>query len=153
MTVRRHTTAGADRVWEVLNDGWSFAAWVVGSARIRSVDPQWPSVGACFDHSVGLWPFLLDDHTCVLACEPRRGLTLQARAAPFGAAMVTLRLHDDVDGGGCVIEMSEVAASRPLRWLPNAVQEAIAWPRNRECTRRLALLAERAAGSSAKSTS
>jgi hypothetical protein len=45
--------------------------------------------------------------------------------------------------GGCRIEMSEVPASAPLSWLPDSVGLASAFPRNRECTWRLAALAER----------
>ena len=36
--------------------GWSFATWVVGACRIRSVDPGWPSAGTGIEHSVGAWP-------------------------------------------------------------------------------------------------
>ena len=38
--------------------------------------------------------------------------------------------------------MTEVAASRPLRWVPDSVQLLGVAPRNRECTWRLAMIAE-----------
>lgn len=38
--------------------------------------------------------------------------------------------------------MSEVAASRPLSWVPDSVQLLGVAPRNRECTWRLAMIAE-----------
>jgi hypothetical protein len=49
----------------------------------------------------------------------------------------------DTDGDGCRIETAEVPVTRPLKWLPHQVTLAAALPRNRECTRRLAALAER----------
>jgi hypothetical protein len=63
------------------------------------------------------------------------------RAGPFGAARITLRLNAVAEG--CRIEMSEVPVSRPWKWLPHWAALAAAWPRNRECTWRLAALAER----------
>jgi hypothetical protein len=64
-----------------------------------------------------------------------------AKGRPFGAARITLRLNAVAEG--CRIEMSEVPVSRPLKWLPRWAALAAAWPRNRECTSRLAALAER----------
>jgi hypothetical protein len=36
--VERSTSAGPGEVWSVLSDGWLYASWVVGAARIRAVD-------------------------------------------------------------------------------------------------------------------
>jgi hypothetical protein len=49
----------------------------------------------------------------------------------------------DIEGNGCRIEMAEVPVSAPLSWLPKRVALAAALPRNRECTWRLAAIAER----------
>jgi hypothetical protein len=49
----------------------------------------------------------------------------------------------DIEGGGCRIEMSEVPVGAPLGWVPERLALAAAAPRNRECTWRLAALAER----------
>jgi hypothetical protein len=38
--------------------------------------------------------------------------------------------------------MSELATSIPLRWVPDSVQLLGVAPRNRECTWRLAMIAE-----------
>ena len=38
--------------------------------------------------------------------------------------------------------MTELAISRPLRWVPDGVQLLEVAPRNRECTWRLAMIAE-----------
>ncbi len=46
-TISRRVDAPAEAVWSVLADGWSYANWVVGAARVRDVDPGWPAQGAC----------------------------------------------------------------------------------------------------------
>src|SRR5690606_19207370 len=67
--VRRTIPAGPDRVFAVLADGWMYAAWVVGAAHVRDVDPQWPAVGARIHHSLGPWPLMMHDVTKVLNVE------------------------------------------------------------------------------------
>lgn len=141
LVVTRDTTASRQQVWDVIADGWTYSQWVVGNTRMRAVDPSWPNPGSKIHHSLGVWPVVLDDETTVVACEPLREIVLAAKARPFGAARVTLRLHDIAEG--CRIEMSEVPISRPLKWLPQSATLAAAWPRNRECTWRLAAVAER----------
>ena len=101
------TRADCDRVWEVLADGWSFPGWVVGAARVRAVDADWPDPGTRIHHSVGLWPGLLHDSTEVVRSVPRSELVLHARAWPFGVAEILLRLTErdgradrHVDPGG-----------------------------------------------------
>jgi uncharacterized protein YndB with AHSA1/START domain len=92
-----------------------------------------------------VWDMMADRWTYsqwVVGNSPLRELVLLANGRPFGKARVTLRLFD-TDVGGCRIEMSEVPASAPLSWLPDSVGLASAFPRNRECTWRLAALAER----------
>jgi hypothetical protein len=128
-------------VWDQIADGWTYAQWVVGNSRMRAVDSTWPAPGSTIHHSVGIWPLLLDDETEVQQCDPQREIVLLAKGRPFGAARITLRLSDLPTG--CRIEMSEVPVSPPLKWLPTRAALAAAWPRNRECTRRLAALAER----------
>ena len=84
---------------------------------------------------------LLDDVTVVEHCEPLEELVLHAKGRPFGGARITLRLHEMA--GGCRIEMAEVPVGGPLNWIPRRLALAAAFPRNRECTWRLAALAER----------
>jgi len=144
LAVKRETTASRHRVWDVIADGWTYSQWVVGNSRMRAVSPDWPATGSTIHHSVGVWPLLLDDETEVLECVPREQLVLLAKGRPFGKARITLRLFD-VDGGGCRIEMTEVPVGVPMGWVPQRVALAAAIPRNRECTWRLAALAERRA--------
>lgn len=141
LTVRRDSTATRKQVWDQVADGWTYSQWVVGNSRMRAVDANWPAPGSTIHHSIGIWPAVLDDETVVEECEPETKLVLCAKGRPLGAARITLRLSD-VDTG-CRIEMSEIPISAPLRWLPDRAALALAWHRNRECTWRLAALAER----------
>lgn len=142
LTVKRDSTASRDRVWDVIADGWTYSQWVVGNSRMRAVDPNWPQVGSTIRHSIGVWPLLIDDVTIVEECRPSEKLVLLAKGRPFGKARVTVRLFD-IDGGGCRIEMAEVPVGAPMGWVPDRLSLAAAFPRNRECTWRLAALAER----------
>ena len=144
LTVRRDTPASRKDVWAAIADGWTYSQWVVGNSRMRAVDPNWPQVDSTIRHSVGVWPLLLDDVTVVEDCEPLHRLVLLAKGRPFGKARITLRLFD-IDGGGCRIEMAEVPVGAPMGWVPKRVALAAAFPRNRECTWRLAAIAERRA--------
>jgi hypothetical protein len=141
LTVERVTLASRRQVWDVIADGWTYTQWVVGNSRMRAVDPDWPQAGSTIHHSIGIWPVLLNDETVVQECIPLELLVLEAKGRPFGKARITLRLSD-VDHG-CRIEMSEVPVGAPLGWLPKRLGLATAFPRNRECTWRLAALAER----------
>ena len=142
LTVKRDTTASRQRVWDVLADGWTYSQWVVGNSRMRAVSRRWPEPGTTIHHSIGIWPVLLNDSTVVMDSEPGFELVLLANGRPLGKARITMRLFD-LDGGGCRIEMAEVPVSRPMSWVPDRVSLAAAFPRNRECTWRLAALAER----------
>lgn len=141
LTVKRDTTATRQQVWDVMADGWTYAQWVVGNSRMRAVDPDWPAVGSTIRHSVGVWPLLLDDLTVVEECVPQRRLVLIAKGRPFGKARITLELFDTPTG--CRIEMAEVPVGAPMGWVPERAALLAAMPRNRECTWRLAAIAER----------
>jgi uncharacterized protein YndB with AHSA1/START domain len=142
LTVERDISASREKVWAVIADGWTYSQWVVGNSRMRAVDPNWPEVGSTIRHSVGVWPLLLDDVTVVEECQPLQQLVLLAKGRPFGKARITLRLTD-IDSGGCRIEMAEVPVGAPMGWVPKRAALAAAFPRNRECTWRLAAIAER----------
>ena len=139
--VRTVVPTTVDKVFSVLEDGWSYAGWVVGAAHIREVDPGWPGVGTRIHHSVGAWPVAVKDVSTVLAVEPGRVLELEARLWPLGAARVRFELTEVADGTEIV--MSEEAVKGPPALLPEAVQAVFLKPRNRETLRRLADLAVR----------
>jgi len=141
-TVKQDIAAPPARVWAVIADGWTYSQWVVGNSRMRAVDRHWPEVGSTIWHSIGVWALLLNDITVVEDCQPLERLVLLAKGRPFGKARISLRLFE-TDDGGCRIEMVEVPVGAPMGWIPDRLALAAAIPRNRECTRRLAAIAER----------
>lgn len=143
VTVTRAARCTTDAVLRVLADGWSYSTWVVGTARIRAVDPTWPEPGTRILHSVGLWPALLDDETVVRAWDPERSIELQARGWPAGEARVLIEVTPVAVG--CLIRITEDADKGPGTLVPRPVRSAVIRPRNVETLRRLALIAERQA--------
>jgi hypothetical protein len=141
LTVTRETTASRQQVWNVIAEGWTYSQWVVGNTRMRAVAPNWPAPGSKIHHTLGIWPVVLNDESEVESCTPLEELVLLAKGRPFGGARITLRLSDTHNGSR--IEMAEVPVGGPLNWVPRRLALAAAWPRNRECLRRLASLAER----------
>jgi uncharacterized protein YndB with AHSA1/START domain len=134
--------APVDRVYGVLADGHSYADWVVGAKRIRSVDPSWPAIGSKFRHTVGAGPLTIHDESEVLDVEPRRRLKLRVRARPAGEAHVTLTLASD-GGNRTTVEMEEHAV-RGLAMLVgrNPIADRLLAGRNAEALRRLKNRAE-----------
>jgi len=143
--VSRFSPVSVNTVWGVLVDGFQYAAWVVGAARVRAVDDGWPAPGCRIHHSIGTWPLLIDDGTEVLSCDPGRELVLQARGWPIGEARVELKLapSDQAGMGGCQIVMREDVTHGPGRLIPPPARRRMIAPRNTESLRRLAYLAER----------
>lgn len=139
--VTRDVDASASAVWDVLADGWFYPMWVVGAARMRDVDPDWPSVGSRLHHSVGNWPLLLDDKTEVLEVDPPRRLRLKTHGWPAGAAEVIVEV-DDVGERHSRLHIREDAVEGPGALVPRPVRQLAIGPRNRETLRRLALLVE-----------
>jgi len=139
-TISREVAAPPAAVWSVLSDGWSYATWVVGTSRIRQVDPNWPEVGARVHHSFGLWPMLIEDFTRVEEVAPDRELVLTARGWPAGEARVHLSIRPD-GAERSVVTITEDAVSGPAKLLPARLRHLLITPRNRETLHRLAMLA------------
>ncbi|MCV7401060.1 SRPBCC family protein [Mycobacterium fragae] len=141
LTAMRDVRASCQQVWDVLANGWTYSQWVVGNSRTRAVDSNWPAPGSVIRHSIGVWPLVIDDQTEVEACDPPHELVLRAGLGRFGAARITMRLHEIPDG--CRVEMIEVPAEGPIRIVPHQLTLIAIHPRNRECILRLAALTER----------
>jgi uncharacterized protein YndB with AHSA1/START domain len=139
--VSQWVATSADRVFEVLADGWLYPLWVVGASHMRDVDPGWPAEGTRIHHSVGPWPLVVQDATRVIAVEPGRMLELDARVWPTGAARVRLTLTPE-DHNQTLVKMGEVFDRGPAARLPAPAQAALMRPRNLESLRRLADIAE-----------
>ncbi|WET76926.1 SRPBCC family protein [Amycolatopsis sp. QT-25] len=138
--VSRVVDVPPDAVFAVLADGWSYAGWVVGSSHIRDVDEDWPALGSRIHHSVGPWPFHIQDVTIVKAVEPGVSLSLEARGWPLGAAAIGLTLLPHGEGK-TEVRMRESVLRGPAKVLPESVQALVAKPRNTEALARLADLA------------
>lgn len=136
---RRMRCAPQD-VFRVLQDGWLYPSWVVGATRMREVDDAWPRPDAELHHTVGSWPFVLDDTTRSVEWDPPHRMRLIARGWPFGEADVTIRVRSDVDG--CVVRIDEEPRSGPATLIPRFLTTPMLRVRNAETLRRLAYIAE-----------
>lgn len=137
----RHMECRPEDVFEVLGDGWSYATWVVGAARIRGVDPGWPVTGSRIHHSVGVWPLLISDTTVVEEVDAPQLLQLRVKAWPTGEGRVVIHCEPHPEGG-TTVTMDEWAVSGPAKLMPRPVQDVALHARNTEALRRLAYLAE-----------
>ncbi len=133
-------SAPVESVWEELADGWGYSAWVVGTIKIRAVDPGWPRAGSKLHHAVGAWPVMLEDETEVTTCEEHRHLVLQARGWPVGEAEVDVRVR--AKGSGSWVEMREEPVSGPGAWLNNPALDKVGEWRLREMLARFTQLVE-----------
>ncbi len=132
-------------VWKVIANGWLYSGWVVGASRIRAVDEQWPQPGSTLHHSVGSWPFLIDDSTRVTGMEAGRTLELLARGWPLGEAKVVITL-EDLGDPQCRVTIAEDAVRGPGKVVPKALRDPLIAGRNRETLKRLELMAAGGAG-------
>ncbi len=139
-TVELHADVSSAAIWDVLSDGWTYASWVVGTSRVRAVDPNWPETGARLHHSFGIWPLVINDLTEVLALDRGRWLRLKAQGWPTGEATVEITTSSDGETS-THLTISEDVTSGPARLVPKIVRQSFTVPRNRETLRRLTLLA------------
>ena len=143
-TTSRPVRATPEQVWSVLADGWLYPLFVVGAARMRDVDEDWPAVGARLHHSVGSWPLMLDDTTEVLEVEEGKRILLLARAWPAGHAHVEISLEPSAGSAGdqTVVTIVENATAGPGALIPKVLQDPQLHVRNIETLRRLAFVVE-----------
>lgn len=142
VVITRRVNAPPGVVWSVLADGWMYATWVVGASRVRLVDSDWPNPGSRLQHSFGIWPALINDHTEVLAVEPGRELRLKASGWPAGEAIIRIQVTPGSIPGSSTVSIVEDATSGPGKLIPRAARQLLIAPRNSETVHRLALIAE-----------
>ena len=140
--VKRTVQAPPDRVFAVLADGWTYSDWVVGTAHIRDVEPDWPKPGSTLHHKAGPWPLSLQDSSTVVACEPNRLMTMKVGLWPLGEGTVKFEL-EPVGANATRVTMHEDFHAGPLQWVRNKVNDLVLHRRNVESLRRLADIAER----------
>lgn len=139
-TTSRSIAATPEQVWSVLADGWLYALFVVGAARMRNVDETWPAFGSRLHHSVGVWPLMIDGTTEVLEVDEMARLLLLARGWPAGQAHVEISLRPA--GASTVVTIVEQATSGPGALIPKPVQDVQLHARNLETLQRLAFVVE-----------
>lgn len=127
-------------VFAILRDGYSYDQWVVGTKKIRDVEPNWPAVGSRLHHTFGAGPLTISDTSKVLAVDPDRMLEMEARAWPAGTARIVLSLEPA--GSGTRVTIEEHPLRGPGRRLHNPAFDLIIKVRNVETLRRLKRLAE-----------
>lgn len=136
-----HINTPPERVFEVLADYRSYGHWVVGSRRMRGMDPGFPAAGTRFHHQVGVGPLHLNDHTQVLEVDQPRKLILKAKARPFlGTAVVDLTLEPR--DGGTHVTMREDPGDAMTAFVFNPITHLLVRGRNTESLERLKELAE-----------
>lgn len=131
-------------VFQALSDAWLYPAWVVGAARMRDVEADWPAERSKLHHSVGIWPFLINGTTSMLEWDPPRRAVMQARGWPLGEARVTIEAQATRDG--CRVTIDEVAVRGAGAAVPRIFTDPVLRWRNNETLRRLSYLAENGAG-------
>jgi uncharacterized protein YndB with AHSA1/START domain len=127
-------------VYEVLADPRGYAYWVIGSMEVRGASPDWPRPGSRFDHTVGMGPLRIKDHTVVEEARPNRFLQIRAKARPLGKARVKLELEEE--GTGTRITMIEDPADPLTAFVFMPLTHLVTRARNLRSLDRLAELAE-----------
>jgi NAD(P)-dependent dehydrogenase (short-subunit alcohol dehydrogenase family) len=131
-------------VFDVLRDGRSYEDWVVGTRRIRAVDPDWPQAGSSIHYTVGYSPFRKDDQTLSIAYEPDRRLALEAQAWPAGSASIVITAEPA--DGGTLVTIDEAPNRGLAKTLHNPLLDLLIKMRNVETLRRLEAKARERAG-------
>jgi hypothetical protein len=122
-------------VWAVLEDGHSYADWVVGTRKIHEVDEHWPAVGSQIHYSIGIGPITFDDFTTVRRLEPKRELELEANAGWLGSARISFELRPWGENTLLIIDEHPLSGLG-ARW-HNTLVEVLLRVRNRHMLHRL----------------
>ena len=136
-----HIDTPPERVFEVLADWRSYGYWVVGSRKMRGMDPGFPAAGTRFHHQVGVGPLHLNDHTQVLEVKQPTKLILKAKARPFlGTAVVDITML--AQNGGTHVTLREDPGDALTAFVFQPITHLLVRGRNVESLKRLKELAE-----------
>lgn len=136
-----------EAVWDALADARSYGYWVVGSSEIHDVDGEWPAPGSRFQHTVGIRPIRVSDHTESLEARRPHLLRIRAKARPLGTARVTMTMTPR--DGGTQVAMDEQPDGLTAWMAFNPLTQLLLRGRNAESLMRLEELALLHAGRSA----
>jgi Polyketide cyclase / dehydrase and lipid transport len=132
--------ATPDAVFDVLDDAYAYPRWVVGTRRIRYVDPEWPTEGSRFHHAIGTFVAEIHDSTRVVSRDRPHAVELEVRFRPTGVARV--RISTISDQRGTRVTLEEVPTAGPISSLPRAVADFALSIRNAISLRRFKHLCE-----------
>ena len=143
-----HVDASPEDVFDVLDDHRCYSEWVVGTARIRGADDDWPAEGSALYHQVGTKDddASIKDKSTVLERDRPRKLVLDALARPAGVARVTLTVEPDA--GGSKVTIDEYPIKPDWAHKLRLVLDPLIFARNLEAMRRFKRLVERRAAAS-----
>jgi len=128
-------SASPEAVFAVLDDAYAYPRWVLGTRRVRRVDPGWPSVGSRFHHAVGTAAGELHDSSKVLQRLPPDRMVLEVRFRPTGIAQVEIDVARD--GDRSVVTLVESPTGGPASSLPRLVTDPLLLIRNAISLQRL----------------
>src|SRR5687768_619818 len=143
-----HIDATPEQVFDVLDDPYCYSEWVVGTAKIRGADDEWPAEGSNLYHQVGTEDddASIKDKSTILERDRPRKLVLDALARPAGIARVTMTVEPD--GDGSKVSIDEYPLEPDWAHKLRAVLDPLIFARNVEAMRRFKRLAERRAATS-----
>jgi hypothetical protein len=133
--------ATPDAVFDSLDDAYAYPRWVVGTRRIRYVDPNWPAEGSRFHHAIGTFVAELHDSTRVVSRDRPHTVELEVRFRPTGVARVQISVMSSKQRG-TRITMEEIPTKGPICWLPRVVTDCVLSVRNAISLRRFQKLCE-----------
>ena len=106
---RIRVAASPAAVFDVLDDPFSYADWVVGTGEVTEADPDWPKIGSSFSYRIGVPPAAWHGSTEIVAYERDRLVSLRT-LLPIGP--VTIEIEVEESDGGSLITLTEVPALR-----------------------------------------
>lgn len=140
VTNRLDIRATPDEVFDVLADGWNYAAWVVGAKTIPHVDPGFPAAGSCFQNRVRNGFRGIDGVTEVVTANRPRTLRLRASVGRVAAADISFEL-EPISGGTSVTMHESPIGDRPFSVIGRRSAPLLR-VRNAECLWRLKCVVE-----------
>ena len=126
--------ATPDAVFDVLDDASAYPRWVLGTRRIRYVDPSWPAEGSRFHHAIGTFVAELHDSTLVIARNRPESIDLEVRFRPTGVARV--RISVAAERSGTRVTLGGTPTKGLIRRFPRALTDPLLTIRNAISLRR-----------------
>ncbi|MGY5125275.1 SRPBCC family protein [Streptomyces nigrescens] len=131
-----------EELWAVLADRSRYEDWVVGTARSRPKDGNWPEAGATLEYTVRLGPWDVTGCTTVRHSVPPRTLELEVDSGRLGTARIAIEVRPW--GADSLVIVDEHPLAGPGGRLHNGALDLLLQLRHRSMLSRLAAVAEEA---------